>query len=138
MRSLDAYKSNDAMRWARIDMLLALYEGTLQQLRLTIQAVTARDQVRATTHRTRAAALVTTIRSGIAPEHGEIAIRIDQLCEFVQHALLEGDVDRLRSAERVLQDIHSAFLQIRDEARRLEAEGVIPPLPQEATIDASV
>ena len=119
--------------WTRADMLLALYNGAIEQIELAIA-----DGPSSIVHRTRAAALVTAIRTGIDTDVDELSTQIDQLCEFVQHCLAEGDAKRMQSALKVLQEIRDGFEGVRDDANRREQTGEIPALSTQATVDASV
>ena len=131
------YPSTQRVEWTRIDMLLALYSGAMEQLQATIDATAQHNSVDALTHRMRAAALVVAIRSGIDTRLDELPLKIDQLCEFVQHCLANGDEPSLASALRVLTELHAGFAGIRTESLRLEKEGTIPPLNTAPQLDAT-
>ena len=130
-------QSSEPLKWTRIEMLLSLYQGANEQIELAIQATDSSQLGQAAVHRTRAAALVTAIRSGIDPQHGQLPVSIDQLCEFVQFCLAEGDANKMRSALKVMTELQEGFAGIRDDAVRMEQNGEIPGLPDDASVEVT-
>lgn len=133
-----AYRTQESATWTRVEMVLALYARGIEHIEEALRARQLGNLADDVIHRTRAAAIVAAIRSGILTEYGEIPQRIDQLCEFVQSCLIDQDPTRLEVALKVMQDLHEAFEGIREEANQLEARGEIPPLSNASTIDATV
>lgn len=138
MTTVAAYKARDNRPWTRIEMLLSLYEKAIEHLQQAIAAIDTPDTPTLILQRTRAATVVTAIRSGILTEYGDVPAKVDQLCEFVQLCLANGDRRHLESALKVLTKLHEGFLGVRDEANRLETIGEILPMPTTTTFEATV
>jgi flagellin-specific chaperone FliS len=138
MPNVSAYQTEDRSTWTRIDMLVMLYARCLEHIQAILAAMDKGNRADEVIQRTRAAAIVATIRSGIVTEYGEIPQRIDQLAEFVQLALIEGDQRQLQSAETVIRKLSEGFEAIRDEATRMELTGELEPLSMDATVDTTV
>jgi flagellin-specific chaperone FliS len=138
MHNVSAYQSADRSTWTRIDMLLMLYTRCLEHIQAIQTAIDNGQRADELIQRTRASAIVATIRSGIITEYGEIPQRIDQLAEFVQVALAQGDRRQLQSAETVIRKLCEGFEAIREEAIRLEAVGEIEPLSMNTTVDTTI
>lgn len=138
MPNVSAYQTEDRSTWTRIDMLVMLYSRCLEHIQAIQVAMDKGNRADEVIQRTRAAAIVATIRSGIVTEYGEIPQRVDQLAEFVQLALIEGDKRQLQSAETVIRKLSEGFEGIREEAHRMELSGEIEPLSMDATLDTTV
>lgn len=111
--------------WTRVEMLIALYEGAIRRL---VESRRQSDEHEARRQRMRTLRIVMELRAGIDQDQGDVAQRIDQLLEFVQHCLLDASTGKLDSAQQVLTTLLSGFEGIRDEANSLEHSGVIPPV----------
>ena len=70
--AIKAYSSQRANGWARIDMLLAIYDGILDRIRKVDVARQAGDSVAAETHRLAAQRLVLQLIGGIDLKYGEV------------------------------------------------------------------
>ena len=116
-------------------MLLDLYSGAIEQVDLAIESIEANQLGQGAVHRTRAAAIVTAIRSGLDFQHGELPVTVDQLCDFVLFCLAEGDLKKMRSGRKVLSELLEGFRGIRTEAIRMETTGEIPSLPTESSVE---
>ncbi len=132
-----AYKSTQSTSWTRIEMLLALYSKTIEHVQAALDNLEQGNAAQSLLHRTRAAALVVAIRSGIDPQ-ADAQFKIDPLCEYMQLALGIGDVKHLMSTLKILKDLHEAFANVREQAVALERDGKIPPLPLAPQLDATI
>ena len=128
MEPLDVYKQQRALGWTRVDMLLALYDAAIRDLHQAIEAYENENKDIAQQKRLHASRIVVQLQVGLDFDYGEIPQRIAQLCEFVQHCLLTGGLDEVKSALKVLGTLRDAFATIRDEAVSMEAAGQIPRL----------
>lgn len=133
MPTPSAYKSQSPQPWTRIELLLALYDRAVENLDNCLGSLAKNDTASYVLQRTRAAAIVTAIRSGVLTEYGEIPNKVDQLCEYVQMCLAEGTGERISSARKVMNSLREGFKGICDEANRLERAGEIPSLPHVST-----
>ncbi len=124
----EAYAGYRSAGWSRIEMLTDLYVAALDATKLALDAVSD-NQPSEATHRLRAMALVNTIESGLDLTQGELPLRIQQLCHYVQQSLLSGKAEQLASAIHVLQQLSDGFDGVRQEAQQLEELGQLPPLP---------
>ena len=123
----NAYQQRENVGWTRIAMLTELYEAAHKATQQAAQAL-SEDPISAGTHRMRAIALVIGIESGLDLKQGEIPQRIQQLCHFVHQCLLSADVEKTKSAARVMRQLADGFSAIQNEANQLEQDGEIPPL----------
>ena len=122
-----SYEDHREIGWSRIDMLTQLYEAAVAATQQVADAL-SQNSSSAASPRVRAIALVNAIESGLDLSQGEIPLRIQQLCHYVQQCLLSGEIAKTESAVRILQQLSDGFSQIRKEALQLEAVGEIPPL----------
>lgn len=126
-----AYQETAATQWNRIEMLLALYNGVIDRLEEVRIGKINGDRSKEINGQVRAAALLAGIEMGLDDTHApEITSRVRRLCDYCRQCLLEGDEASLKSAILVLSNLRDGFEGIREEASRLEAEGMIPPLQQ--------
>ena len=131
----DAYGDNQgSCEWTRIDMLLALFDGTLEHIEQAL-ATAESNQESSLHHRIRAISLVSVLRSGLDFQLGELPDRLNRLYEFVQEGLIRGDLEMMRSGHKVLCEVREGFRGIRSKAIELEQAGEIKPLAIESTLD---
>lgn len=123
-----AYRQSTATSWTRIDMLLALYDGSLFAVQHALQAIQVGKQDKLITHRHRAQRLITELLAGVDAEQGELANNVYRLLMFCLMQTTESTADEWKSVASILQQLRDAFAEIRDEAARLEQIGQIPKL----------
>jgi flagellin-specific chaperone FliS len=131
MKPTQVYAAHRSTGWTRIEMLLALYDGALDGLSRLEEATRAGNVVAAAQSRLRTARILAGLRAGIDLTRGELPRKIDQLCEFAQHALFSDNPRRVSAAGRVLARLRDGFAAIQQEAIALESRGEIPPLAAE-------
>lgn len=127
--------NQSACEWTRIDMLLALFDGTLDHVEQAIATADSGNQEQSLHHRIRATTLVSVLRSGLDFQCGELPERLNRLYEFVQEGLIRGDMDLMRSGCKVLTEVREGFRGIRSKAIEMEQAGEIEPLAIESTLD---
>jgi flagellar protein FliS len=110
----------------RIDLLLTLFEGTMQKLEQTRAALARNDRAAAQPLLRRAQMLVGGLAAGVVPDSGEVADNCLRLYEFSLNRLGSGTLDAVEDVLRVLRPLHESFQTIRDEAVQLERAGEIP------------
>ena len=123
-----AYRQQHAHSWTRVDMLIALYEAGLRHVDSLIEADAANDADAVANYRTKATRIVLQLMAGLDPSHGELPQRVEQLCEFMQYALLTGQSDDFRTVRQTMATLKSAFDEIREQAVQEEEDGLIPPI----------
>lgn len=131
MKAPHAYRRHAQAGWTRIDMLLAIYEAAVASLERGIAALDADDRPEFARQHIKAAQLLVLLIDGIDLDGGETATRIHALCIFAigQIGTLSGD--GWRNALDVIRTLQEGFEGIRDEARDLEARGIIPSLDRD-------
>lgn len=131
----NAYGDNQgSCEWTRIDMLLVLFDGTLEHVEQAI-ATADRNQEQSLHHRIRAISLLSVLRSGLDFQLGEIPDRLNRLYEYVQEGMIRGDLEMMRSGRKVLAEVREGFRGIRSKAVEMEQAGEIQPLAIESTLD---
>lgn len=128
MQAYQAYKKNAVAGWSRIEMLIALYDATLASLDAGVEALRREDAIDWASQQIRVSRLLLALLEGIDPEQGELALKCRDLCIYSMSRVAAGTVESWSEARNVLSVLHSAFLEIRDEAIQLESQGVIPPM----------
>jgi flagellar secretion chaperone FliS len=123
-----AYKRQSQSAWNRIDMLLAIYDGTVQSLEAGLSALEREDAAELARHQLKATQLLVLILDGIDPDGGEVADQIRALCTFAIGQVGTLTADGWRNALDVVSTLREGFQEIREEAADLETQGVIPPL----------
>ena len=122
-----AYQNNQNPAWTRIDMLLALYDGAIGRLEAASAALLLNDAVKAGPLLERSLAIVAELAAGLDFRHGELPVNLLRLYEFAVHCIATRTVGKVEDALGVLRELREGMLGIRDEAVRLEREGLIPP-----------
>lgn len=128
-----AYKRQSQAAWNRIDMLLAIYEGTVNSLEAGLVALEANDSVELARQQLKATQLLVLILDGIDPQGGEVADRTRALCTYAIGQIGTVSADGWRSALDVIRILQEAFQDIREEAVDLESQGIIPSLDHHAS-----
>lgn len=111
--------------WTRIDMLLALYDRTIANVKAAQQAKASDQTVLFGEKMLDAQKCLFGLFSGLKPEQDEIAFNNARLLHFAMGRLIENQFDDVLL---VLESIRNGFESIREEATQLEKEGHIPPM----------
>jgi len=122
------YQQSQATSWTRVDMLLALYNKTVQTLEAGIESLSANDTSAFDRHQLMAFRCITAIIEGIDPKQGPICENILQLCTYAIRSSAQRDLKSWQNAHSIIMQIRDSFFQIREEAIKLELDGEIPPL----------
>jgi flagellin-specific chaperone FliS len=132
-----AYRQQESTGWARIDMLLALFDRGIEHLENGLEALRGQRLTAAQGHLGQARLVVAALASGVNPEAGEAGLRSLQLYEFVLFSLGTQSADSIEGSLRVLSTLRDGYRAVRAEAADLERRGVIPPLEATRMLQAS-
>ncbi|MBY0228116.1 MAG: flagellar protein FliS [Gemmataceae bacterium] len=123
-----AYRQQQDAGWTRIDLLLALYDGTIDRLRRALAALRQGDPAAAAPLLARVQMLLLQMAAGINPDAGDpSSADLLRLAEFCIHAAASGEAEKIEAAASCLETVREGFRAIRDEAVRLERSGAVPP-----------
>ena len=131
MNELGAYKKQDWSGYKRVDLLLRLYEQSIESLALCDQAHQSEDSELFTKALVEAHKHILAIHSGLDFDQ-EIATNIARLLHYVTQRMEAKDFETGRI---ILGELHKSFSTIADEARALEEQGVIPPVQREDSVE---
>ncbi len=132
----DLYRTQKMHGWTRADMLVEMYRAAIRNLDASIAMIQSGDP--AHFHlRNKAMRIVTELFVGLDISQGEVPVQIARLCEYVAHCIADGDLKKIESARSVLATLAESFIAARDEAAKLEAQGVIPPIDAVRTVAMS-
>lgn len=113
--------------WARIDLLLALYDGAITRLERALAALRSGDVTTARPILARVQAIVLELAAGINFDAGDpSSANLMRLYEFFAQALAGTEVRALESVLKSLTTLREGFAAVRVEAVQLERGGVIP------------
>ena len=128
----------DAIASSRVDMLIAVYKAAIDSIDEVIANLSAGQPHQTALARSQAIVLVGLIESGLDLSQGEIPNRIMELCGFVENSILQGKEAEIKVARKVLCNLRDGFIEIRDEATKLEDAGEIPALSSASSIDTVI
>jgi flagellin-specific chaperone FliS len=131
-------RQEELANWTRADLLLALFDKSLERLDRAEALLQAGDPIGATSLLAKAQLTVMGLASGVNvevnPENGTNMLR---LYEFVVHELRQPRAEGIANARKVLRTLREGFEAIRDEANELERRGQIPPLDHVQLVHAT-
>lgn len=128
MNPYHRYKSNEALSWTRIDMLLLVYEQAVSTLHEGARLLEEHRESELPPVRLKAMKTLLLIAEGLNLECGELPVQILRLVVFAIDQINTPSAETWRSAARVMNTLREGFLEIQDQARRDEYEGRIPAL----------
>jgi flagellar protein FliS len=121
-----AYRQQYSPGWTRADMLLALFDGAIQRLELAADALRSGDRMTALRLLTRAELLVCELASGVDPAYVHAANFL-RLYGEASNAISAATSEQIDVALTILRGMRTSVAGLRDEAARLEREGLLPP-----------
>jgi flagellin-specific chaperone FliS len=130
MNGYAAYKKVQAMPTTRIDLILALYRKTLENLNGARLALERQNPASARPLLLQAQLIVSAMASELPAYRDEGSLNFLRLYEFVVHQMTLETVESIDAAVRVLTPLLKGFETVRNEALALERRGAIPPLDQ--------
>lgn len=126
---MDAYQNysleTTVSGWTRIDMLIALYDRSIANIRFAQLAKQSNDTRLMTNKLIETNKFILALHSGLNIEQDRVAVDVARLLNFVMLRLEEQNFEE---AIYFLEKLQSTFEQIREEATALEKSGKIPPL----------
>jgi len=128
----------DAITSSRVDMLLAIYGAAIDAIDAVISGLTKDQPHETALAKSQAIVLVGLIESGLDVSQGEVPNRIRELCGFVEHSILQGTVNEIQVARKVLANLRDGFIEIKDEATKLERDGTIPQISSACSINTII
>lgn len=134
----NAYRQSRNTSLTRVDMLIKLYNKTLNTIENAKQAIADEDHVKAEQDKLLAYRCLIALLDGIKPEHDQVSANTHRICLYAINQVWEGAVTNFDNAVKALTPIRDAFAAIRDEAVELELNGQIPALDLERTIPVQV
>jgi flagellar secretion chaperone FliS len=127
MNPYRSYQNSSVATLTRIDMLLTIYDRTIERLEQAYQALADGKRRPALTLLMRAQGLVMGLAAGVDP-NAEIASRMLPLLSIVVTAISLATLEKIEASIRILTTLREGFRNIRSEAVELERNGVIPPI----------
>jgi flagellin-specific chaperone FliS len=123
----NAYRQAYSPGWTRADMLVALFVGAIERLELAAAAMKEGERMTALRLLTRAELIVCQLVAGINPDY-EHAATFFRLYGQVSQAISAATLEQTEVALAILRAVNASIHAMRDEAARLEKEGLLPPL----------
>jgi flagellar protein FliS len=136
MQAHSAYRKQQNVAPARIDLILALYDRGVDRAQAAVAALSAGDTTAAGTAAAQVQMIVAAFTADLSADD-PLAVNLLRLYEFVAHSAAELTPESLQAAAKVLDTLREGFYAIRDEALRLERDGHLPPLDQTRTVLAT-
>lgn len=134
----NAYRQSRNTSLTRVDMLIKLYNKTINTIEIARKTLAEGDQLAAEREKLLAYRCLIALLDGIKPEHDQVSANTHRICLYAINQVWEGTIANFENAVRALSPIRDAFVAIRDEAVELELKGEIPPLDLETTIPVQV
>ena len=128
MNPHSSYKISKANAWTRIDMLLLIYERTIEALDQGIEIIESGDLTELVFTRMEAQKRILLITDGLDVDSDSTAVHILNLCVFILDQINSDELEKWKSSLELIETLHQGFQAIADEARELERNGKIPQL----------
>lgn len=141
MSPYEKYRTQITTGWTRIDMLLALYDGAVRCLERGITAAPAQpgatSQALPATNVLEAQNLILALLEGLDDSVGEPVPSIRRLLLFCLDRVQTRSPSSWSEAHHILNTLRDGFRHIADEARTMELQGQLPPLPSGTSVLAA-
>lgn len=124
----DTYRHQRAASWTRVDMIVALYDETLNRIEEATEALNRDNQIESRQQCLRILRLIACLRSGVDAEAGSLSQNVLRLYNFVDRCVTSGTRQDLELARKILSPVRESFHEIRDTVAGLEKAGEIPGL----------
>lgn len=126
MTPQQAYQRQAVHSWTRIDLLLALYDASIEALSAGAEAARRQDEAALLKHRARVQRLMVEILDGLDPRFPETTDRIRQLALFVLSCVAGGDPGKWESSARVFTTLREGYADVREDAVQFEQQQELP------------
>jgi flagellin-specific chaperone FliS len=120
------YRESYSPGWSRVDMLLALFDGAIIRLEMAAGALGRGERETAVRLLTRAGLIVCELAAGVDTDYAHAAEFL-RLYAVASRAIGAATVEQTGAALAVLRAMREGLAGLREEAARLEREGVLPP-----------
>ena len=131
MQGYAAYKEAQNPPITRIDLILTLYRMSLEHLSQARGALAEHCPERALPHLAKTQLIVVGLASGLPGHKDEAAHNFLRLYEFVAYQMVQGTLESVDAADKVLHTLLKGFETVREQAVSLELQGKIPPLDRD-------
>jgi flagellin-specific chaperone FliS len=133
-----AYQQQSTPNWTRIDMLLALLDGTIERLQSGLAALHHGETAGARAQLGRAHVMALELAAGInLAVEDPASVNLLRLYEFVAHSTSHSDPIGIETSINVLKTVRDGFRSIRQEAIELERSGKLPPPDQPMLVETT-
>ncbi len=123
------YRRNSSYGWTRIDMLLHIYNHTINSLQNGADLLRSGSSVdELILARLDAQKKILLITDGLAVDQGGTAVQVMRLCVYALDQIQTDSVEAWESAAQVLSTVREGFEGIQGAARAAEQAGEIPAL----------
>ncbi|MCA9062707.1 MAG: flagellar protein FliS [Planctomycetaceae bacterium] len=119
------YQQNAIQSWMRIDMLLYIYDKTVQYTQTGIQLIESGRTQELPMARLQLQKAIVVITDGLDQDGGELPMNIRRLCLFILDLIRGESATDWKTALELLTELREGFQSIEQEARELECRGVI-------------
>jgi len=133
MKHLKAYSSQPTVRWTRIEMLVAAFDGVISILE-QVQGPLAENEFLKQRQLLTAQQLILALYEGIDVRYGAVPENMQKLYLFVLSCIGMGPKLDLPAAMKIMRTIRSGLETIRDEANEMERRGDLIPAAQESQV----
>lgn len=138
MYAYEAYKSQRNATMSRIDLVLLAYRKSLDWMQQAREAIAAGERDRATPLLAKTQLVISSLAAGFTGMTDEVSLNFLRLYEFASHSIAKGEIADIDAAQKALRPLLEGFEAAREQAVALEAQGTIPPLSQEHTLQVTV
>jgi flagellin-specific chaperone FliS len=122
----------------RIDIILLAYRKSLEWLEQARHAIADGERERATPLLSRTQLVISSLAAGLAGAADDVSLNFLRLYEFAANAIAKAEVVDIDAARSVLRTLMEGFEAAREQAIALEAQGTIPPLGRDHTLQVTV
>jgi flagellin-specific chaperone FliS len=138
MQGYAAYKEAQNAPMTRIDLILTLYRKALDLLAQARGALADHCPERALPHLAKTQLIVLGMAAGLPGHKDEAAHNFLRLYEFIAYQMVQGTLESVDAAEKVLRTLLKGFETVREEAVSLELQCKIPPLDRDRLVSLTV
>jgi flagellin-specific chaperone FliS len=138
MQGYAAYKEAQNAPMTRIDLVLTLYRKALDNLAKARAALAGHHPEGARTHLANTQLIVLGMAAGLPGHKDKAAHNFLRLYEFVAYQMIQGTLESVDAAEKVLRTLLKGFETVREEAVSLELQCKIPPLDRDRLVSLTV
>jgi flagellar secretion chaperone FliS len=131
MQGYAAYKEAQNSPMTRIDLILTLYRKALDHLSLARAALGDHRPEKALPHLAKTQLVVLGMAAGLPGHKDEAALNFLRLYEFVAYQMVQGTLEGVDAADKVLRTLLKGFETVREQAVSLELQCKIPPLDRD-------